>query len=280
MKSGYSHKIKSYIADIKKYIKQFSPQKIEHVPPHPIETFLSLNIEEIMLPRSDIIAVSRQNSFQEVIKKFLKTGFHWLPVFRGTLDNIVGIVSIHCILSLKESKATENQWYKHVNNAFFAPSSMTIKEALHQFQRNQKEIVIFVVDEYGGIEGMLTKGHILRELVALFIKDFAEEEEMIISKAPFLIISGRMGLDDFAQEFSASGLFSEDDENRVNTIGGWICAYIERVPLKGEIIMHPSGFTFEILQANPRTIHQIAILQTPSAPFSQSKDLIVSSEDI
>lgn len=229
---------------------------------HPIDAFLAKSIEEIMLPRSDIIAVANNASFDEVVKNFLKTGFRWLPVYRETLDNITGLVSIQCILSLRESENSEDRWNRHMNQAMFAPTSMTVREALQNFQHSNHVSIIFIVDEYGGIEGMVTKGQILRALCAIWTYD-CTEEEMIISRDPIWIINGRMDLETFEEELGALDFFNEEDENRVNTIGGWLCFYLGRVPLKEEIIAHPSGFTFKIRKATPRKIHEITILQMP-----------------
>lgn len=231
---------------------------------HPMDGLLQTTIDEIMIPRSDIVAVSSHTPFEEVAKKFLRTGFRWLPVFRETLDTIIGMVGIHCLLSLRESGATENRWYRHLNAPTFCPSSMTILDALCCMQQDHKTSILFVVDEYGGIEGMLTRGHITKEIFHLYGGNGAEEEKMIISRDPVWVIHGRMDLETFEEEFKIYTLFDQEVENRVNTIGGWICAYLGRVPLTGEVIAHPSGFTFEIRHSTPRKIHHIAIVQTPS----------------
>jgi CBS domain containing-hemolysin-like protein len=256
----------SVFSGVKKWIGSYLSKKNEgsHGEPalHPIQSFLELTVDEAMIPRSDVMAISAQTPFDEVVKKFLKTGFRWLPVFRESLDDIAGIVSVHCVLSLKESDDRETEWLRHLNKAFFGPTSMTIEDALRHMYHHHKTDIIFVVDEHGGIEGMLTKGHLLREACAWCMEDFSEEE-MVISKDPW-VISGRMDLETFAEEIGADNLFNQVDLDRVNTIGGWLCAYVERVPLTGEVISHPSGYTFEIRQATPRNIHQIAILEVPS----------------
>lgn len=247
---------------LKGYMNPPSPAKILS---SPIDDFLETSVEDIMIPRSDIIAINYQLPFEEVVKKFLRTGLQWLPVFRDTLDTITGIVSIHCIISLKESDNEENRWNRHLNQASFSPNSLTIREALHHFHHHHKNPVIFVVDEYGGIEGMLTKGHILKALSGLCMEEILEEEEMIISRHPLWVINGRMDLETFKEELGYDSLFTDHDEARVNTIGGWLCSYIGRVPLTGEVISHSSGFIFEIRQATPRKIHQIAIRSFPLA---------------
>jgi magnesium and cobalt transporter len=255
----------SLFSKIKNYFQKFVSSPPVAAPVlHPIEEFLQTPVEEIMIPRSDIIAISSHSSFEEVITTFLKTGLKWLPVFRETLDTITGTVGIHCVLSLRESNTPEPRWNRHMNAPAFCPPCITVYEALHLIERDHKNTVLFVVDEYGGIEGMLTKGHLVKELFHRYTDDFTEEDqEMIISREPNLIINGRMDLEMFEEEFKTETLFNEDEENRLNTVGGWICSYLGRVPLTGEVISHPSGFTFEIREATPRKIHHIAILHMP-----------------
>ena len=224
-----------------------------------IEVFLNEPLSEVMVHRSDIVAVSYQFSFQEVVKAFLKTGFRWLPVYRDTLDHITGAISIHGVFALRESSAEEDKWYRYLNHASFVPSSMTVKEAMSELY-DTHGVALFIVDEYGGVEGMVTKGHILKEFRSAVLGQAPEEEDMIISKDPW-VIRGRMGLEEFNEEFQP--IFTASDEDRVNTIGGWLCAFLGRVPLKGEIIDHPLGFSFEIKQADPRKIYEITILTQP-----------------
>lgn len=231
---------------------------------HALEEFLDQTLDSVMIQRSDIVAIPNHMPCDEVVRKFLKTGFLWFPVFRDTLDTIVGLVSVHCILSLRESSDTsEHQWCRHLNAPTFCPSAMTVREALRTLKDHHKIPMLFVVDEYGGVEGIVTKDYLLRDLFNSYLDDFSDEEEMILGKNPVWVINGRINLEDFVEEFNAKTLLLREDEGRIHTLGGWICAYVGRVPLTGEIITHPAGWTFEIRQATPRQVHQIALLQTP-----------------
>ena len=257
----------SFFNSVKTIFNQVRSKEIEppSKPDHRLDDFLDQTLDNVMIQRSDIVAIPNHMPCDEVVRKFLKTGFLWFPVFRDTLDTIVGLVSVHCILSLRESSdASEHQWCRHLNAPTFCPTAMTVREALRTLQDHHKIPMLFVVDEYGGVEGIVTKDHLLRDLFESYSNDFSDEEDMILGKNPVWIINGRMNLEDFAEEFKAAALLIQEDEGRIHTLGGWICAYVGRVPLTGEIITHPSGWTFEIRQANPRQVHQIALLQTPS----------------
>lgn len=236
-----------------------------------MDKFLHLPVNEVMIPRSDIQAVSCHASFEQVVSQFLQSGFQWLPVYRGTLDTIIGIISVHSMLALRESDNPEDKWPRHLNTPLFCPSSMSLKDAMTLMRYPHKAPALFVVDEHGGIEGMVPKWHIIKALFQLYDHDWVEQEQMILARTPVPLVNGRIELEAFCQEFSCPALLHMHDEHRVHTLGGWICTYVGRVPLTGEIIAHPSGFTFEIRQATPRTIHHIALLQTPQE-FSTADD--------
>ena len=225
-----------------------------------MEQFFSLPVEDIMIPRSDIQAVSYRLPFEEITRTFLKTGFRWLPVYRETLDHISGVISIHSILALKEACSENLKWYRHLNQASFAPASMTIQEMMRVLFENHS-IALFIVDEYGGVQGMVTKGHILKEFSSTHLSLLSEEEDSVVSRNPW-VLRGRMSLEDFEEELQVFTLFSSEEKDRVSTLGGWLCYILGRVPLKGEIIQHSSGFSFEIQRADPRTIYEVCILHS------------------
>lgn len=237
------------------------PDEPEPQPPSSLDAFFALPISDIMIPRSDIVAVDIHTPLNELMTLFLKTNFQVLPVYRETLDHITGTISVRCLLSLLGTE-NEDRWNRHLSMASFVPTSVTIKEAFQRMSKCHKDALLFIVDEHGGVEGMLTKNHILNALSAHCFDD--EEEDEAIADAPFPLISGRMDIDTFAEEFETDTLFSEDDENKVNTIGGWLCSFLGRVPTKGEVISHPSGFVFEITKADPRKIHEITVLKRPA----------------
>jgi magnesium and cobalt transporter len=226
--------------------------------------YLNMPIYEVMIPRSDIEAVSLHDRFDEVVRKFLRSGFLWLPVYRDSLDTIVGLISVHSILSLRERDQASETWFRHLNTPLFCPSALTVREAFERLQNPHKMPMIFVVDEYGGIEGMLTRWMLINGLLQIYGDDLTQEDEMVISRDPIVVINGRMDLESFEDEFDAKGLFTQEDEERINTVGGWLCTHLGRVPLTGEIITHSSGFTFEVRQATPRRIHQIALVHLPA----------------
>jgi magnesium and cobalt transporter len=241
-----------------------------------MERFFSMPIEEIMIPRSDIQAVSYRLPFEDITRTFLKTGFRWIPVYRETLDHITGVISVHSVLALRESCVSDLKWYRHLNHASFAPASMTIQGVMRALYESHG-IALFIVDEYGGVQGMVTKGHILKEFSSMHLSLSAEEEGSVISRDPW-IIRGRISLEDFEEELKIVNFFSEEERDRVSTLGGWLCYMLGRVPLKGEVIHHESGFSFEIQRADPRKIYEVRVLHSAAAEAVATASLPLLSE--
>ena len=229
--------------------------------------FLAFPISDLMVPRSDILAVDIQTPFQDLVKIFLRSNFQALPVYRDTLDHMAGVINVRCLLSLLEAE-NEDKWNRYLSPVTLVPSAITVKEAFQKIGQGHKDSLLFIVDEHGGVEGMVTKNHLLKEFSLHCLEEEQEDPQdsfalAVGTVAP--VISGRMDLEAFEEEFDAKNLFTSDDENKVNTIGGWLCAFLGRMPTKGEIIRHPSGFVFEITKTDPRKIHEITILKTPDA---------------
>lgn len=221
------------------------------------------SVKDIMIPRADMTALSVKSSFPDLVTMFLKNGFYAMPVYRETVDNIVGVVTIHMILSLRESLKKEGDWQRYMSPPSFAPTSMTLGEALQKL-RTRKNSMVFIVDEYGGIEGVVTRGMILKEISFMQNPKIDDEDTMVISRDPEIIISGKMDISDFEDEFSALRVAPEDRE-KINTIGGLICFVLGRVPLKGEIVKHQSGCIFEVREADSRRVHQVAVIKLPKS---------------
>lgn len=222
----------------------------------------ALTLKEAMVPRADIIGASYELRIDDLVKLFLTTGFRAFPVYRDTKDHIVGVIEIHQVLLLLSGQYQEQTWQDRIRQVFFfASPSMPIKEALVHFQK-EKNAFIMIVDEFGGIKGLTTRGKII-EYIVQDLQIIESDDEIFATSfredgAP--VVDGRVELETIEEEFATSLRIEEQD---VQTLGGLVCTIAGRVPMRGEIIEHPSsGLAFEIVEADQRRIKLIAILNT------------------
>lgn len=218
-----------------------------------------LTLWDVMIPRADIIAISGRFSLEEIASLFIATKAMALPVFRDTLDHVIGMLIVHDVLGLQQENKEKMAWYRRIRPVSFAPASMPALEAL-TLLKERHEAFLLVVDEYGGIDGLVSLEGLLQEMGDLL--NVWEEEELfgtIQRDDGAHVVDGRLALETFEEEF---GYFLSDAERQgdVETIGGLACALAGRVPLRGEVISHASsGTLFEILEVDPRRVKRVAV---------------------
>jgi len=187
-------------------------------------------IDEIMIPRVDVKMVSHDMPLKGIIETMNTTGKSRLPVFHGKSDNIAGFVYAKDILNFfeygKEIKAIEI-----VRTPYFVPESKSVLSTLREFQRNRISIAI-VIDEYGGVSGLVTMEDIIEEIVGE-LQDELDKDESDYKKLDesTYLVNGRMDLDDFNEMFGTN--FENED---VNSIGGYITADLGYFPRRNEIL--------------------------------------------
>jgi CBS domain containing-hemolysin-like protein len=226
----------------------------------PEESFLlKLRLRDIMVPRSDIVSVDHNASLQAVHQLLLTTQFEALPVFQETLDRIVGLIDCHGILKVL-GEQSEN-WEVEMKPVFFAASSMTILEAVLEMQKRDTPFIL-IVDEYGGIDGLVARDTILMALLHHLkpLDEPHETEATFYREDGMPLVDARLNLEEFRDMLGASAPpWKEALEEGIETVGGLVCHLAGRVPLKGEVIADPSGLTFEILDAEPRKIKRLSV---------------------
>jgi magnesium and cobalt transporter len=218
----------------------------------------SLRLKTMMLPRSDIVAIDHNASFQEVTSCFLQNRFEALPVFRETLDQVIGIIDIHTVLEVfREGGA----WIEKIRPALFAAASMEALEAVLEMQKHHLTFIL-IVDEYGGIDGLVSRDEILSALMEhlKLIEGERKEDEATYQEDGGLLLDGRLSLERF-QELVGKDFPQEavDPDAKIETTGGLVSQLAGRLPLKGEILSHPSGITFEVVDADPRKVKKLLV---------------------
>ena len=219
-----------------------------------------LTVYDIMIPRADIVAVDLGTSLTDLVRIMSEEAHSRIPVYRETLDDIAGMVHIKDLLACWNSES-EVILSDIVRSVLFVAPSMPILELLLQMRVSRLHLAL-VVDEFGGIDGMVTIEDLVEEIVGE-IEDEHDEDytpRMIERADGTLEADARVPIKDFEDRLGEF-LSIEEREEDIDTLGGLVFFLAGRVPSRGEIIPHASGFDFEVLDADPRRIRRIRICQ-------------------
>jgi CBS domain containing-hemolysin-like protein len=233
--------------------------------------FGGLKVEDVMVPRADIVAVEEQTSLQELIASLREAQHSRLPIYRETLDDPIGLVHVKDILALLESAPDGSTRWPDVSiaqlkrNLLFVPPSMPALDLLLKMQATHTHLAL-VIDEYGGTDGLVS----IEDLVEEIVGDIDDEHD--VDDGPRLRelpdgsyeADARLDLEDFNAK-TRWMLAPEDAEEDIDTLGGLAVSLIGRVPQRGEIIHHGSGLEFEVLEADPRRIKRLRLRRAPSS---------------
>ncbi len=209
-------------------------------------------IGEIMVPRVDVKAVPFDESLNDVVDLINRTGKSRIVVYQDNIDNIVGIIYSKDILKFFK---TDKELYavEIVRPPYFVPETKSALSALREFQKNRISIAI-VIDEYGGVAGIVTMEDIIEEIVGE-IQDELEKEDIDYKKIDenTYLVSGMMNLDDFNENIG-SNFVSED----VNSIGGFVVSKLEHLPKKGEVLKI-DNYEIKILETHKHRINRLLV---------------------
>jgi len=235
--------------------------------------FGELRVKDVMVPRADIVAVEEKTSLADLVMLFREAQHSRLPVYRETLDDPVGLVHLKSVLGLLESKGDEAfhlgeqpiASIKH--DILFVPPSMPVLDLLLKMQTSHTHLAL-VIDEYGGTDGLVSIEDIIEEIVG-DIADEHDEESPHARPLPGggFLADARIDLEDFKAETGIEFPLDEETQEEIDTLGGLVVALIGRVPQRGEIVAHPNGIEFEVLEADPRRVKRLRI-RPPSAESS------------
>ncbi len=217
-----------------------------------------LEAEDIMTPRADIHAIPSNLSFEQLVQQFQKSGHSRLPVYKDEMDSIYGMVHIKDLIPHMLDHETFMMG-KFIRKVLFASPSIRLDELLLDMQQSQTHLAL-IIDEYGGIDGLITIEDILEELVGEIRDEHEENQEPLIVKntSSLFIANGKVHLDEVEKAINLCLPSLEDDD--VETLGGYIAALEGGMPKINDVILEPeTGIKFEIIQASPRTIDRIMI---------------------
>ncbi len=215
-------------------------------------------VREIMTPRTDIEAVSADDTAAEARAVLIASGHSRLPVFRENLDNVIGIVHGRDLLKAAEEGRDGEPVSRFARPALFVPETRTVSELLAEMR--QRTHIALVVDEYGGLAGLVTLEDILEEIVG-DIRDEHDSEEAQLQPEP----DGAWLVSALAHVEEVEDLFGLDLPNRdFDTVGGLVVSTLGRVPAAGETFV-VQNVTVEVVEADPRRVYRVRMRPIPSA---------------
>lgn len=221
-----------------------------------------LRVGEIRVPRSDIIAVPNTIQFDDLVRTLVEAEHSRLPIYRESLDDIIGMVHVKDVLPYLAGRA-DFSLEKVMRRLLVVPPSKPVLELLREMRDTRIHMAI-LVDEYGGLDGLVTIEDLVEQIVGEIDDEHDEAEgALLVKRADGLFEAhGRCPIEDLEEQTGRSLLDPEEDDD-IDTVGGLIVAHIGRVPLRGELIQHPAGLAFEILDADPRRIKRVRIRLRP-----------------
>ena len=239
--------------------------------------FSDLRVDDVMVPRADIIAIEDSSTMRELLNKFNEANHSRLPVYRETLDDVAGMIHVKdfmrwmslsgtkrkakspsITISAKELALTVKQsgLYREV---LFVPPSMPAADLLLKMQASHIHMAI-VIDEYGGSDGLITIEDLVEQIVGDISDEHDTDEEQLIKRQGdnVYVADARVHIS-VVDKLLGVDLLSDEEEDEADTLGGLIFEMAGRVPARGEIIRHDSGLEFEILQSDARRVKRIRI---------------------
>ncbi|MEZ0262713.1 MAG: hemolysin family protein [Alphaproteobacteria bacterium] len=225
-----------------------------------------LPVVDAMVPRADIVAISVDTTKEDLYNLLSEKPHSRIPVYKDDLDNILGVINVKDIVAnLKNDGAFEVR--DIMRDVLVVSPAMRVMDLLLQMRQSRVHIA-FVVDEFGGIDGLITINDLIEAIVGEIDDeyDFDIEPQLIERPDGTAIADGRYPIVDFEKKYGET--FAENEEHEeVDTMGGLVTFIAGHVPTRGEVIKHAaSGVEFEVIDADPRRVMRVRIRNIPKRP--------------
>ena len=255
-------------------------------------------IEDVMVPRGDIVAVQQDITIGELVKVFEKAGHSRLVAYNDTLDDPVGMIHIRDLIAFMTAKAAVDpdkpsrrkkqraagldlgaidltinlSSTRIMREMLFVPPSMPALDLLEKMQATRIHLAL-VVDEYGGTDGLVSMEDIVEQIVG-DIADEHDEDELpaVVGQLDgSFVADARASLEDVT---AAVGVAFDvgDAAESVDTLGGYLMTQVGRLPLRGELVPGPAGFEIEVLDSDPRRIKKVRIHRSKDRPIERDRE--------
>jgi magnesium and cobalt transporter len=253
--------------DLRHELEELIEEHEQEEPIDPHERLLLSNIlklhelsaAEIMVPRADIFALAEDTPFEEATRQMMEQGHSRVPVYRDTLDDVVGMLHVKDMMPYAVDHKPVPLG-RIVRKVLFVAPSLPVLDLLLQMRLSRVHMAL-VVDEFGGIDGLVTIEDVIEQIVGKIEDEHDDADRPMIIERPdgSIIADARAPLSSLQNHVIPSALLAELEDEDVTTLGGMVTMLAGRVPNRNEIIRHPAGVEFEVLDADPRRVKRLRV---------------------
>lgn len=220
-------------------------------------------VREIMIPRTEMASISVESGLRETIDSIISCGHSRIPVYEGTIDNIIGLLYAKDLLRYWGYDDSQTRIRDIIRPPYFVPETKNLEELLQEFKKKRTHLAI-VIDEYGGTAGLVTIEDLLEQIVG-DIQDEYDMEEQLFTVNPDGSISadGKLPVDELEEQLEI-----EIERDKFDTVGGLVFHIAGTIPSAGDLI-EGNGLSFKILDADQRRLKRVLVSRLPYAKESQ-----------
>jgi len=234
-------------------------------------------VADVMVPRADIVAIDVAASIDDLVELINREGHSRIPVFQENLDESIGMVHIKDVLAAGDASKNKHgeapggepdeageksggprNLRSILRDVLFVSPSMQVLELLLEMRVKRTHMAL-VVDEFGGVDGLLTIEDLVEEIVGEIEDEHDDEDEPALNRRDdgSLDADARVSIESF--EELVGRILSEEEREENDTLGGLVFSLAGRVPIRGELIKHPTGMEIEVLDADPRRVKRLKL---------------------
>ncbi|MGH1575655.1 hemolysin family protein [Planktotalea sp.] len=266
--SGFFSRVISALSPSQDNAPESTPvQNTPRAQPHGMINLRRMRIEDVAVPKADITCVPENVSKEELLEVFKDSGLTRLPVYRGTLDTPLGFAHLKdfAILHGFNRNDTAFDLQAMLRPLLYVPPSMPIGILLTKMQTERRHMAL-VIDEYGGVDGLVTIEDLIEQVIGEIEDEHDTEEAELwsLEKPGQYLAQAKAPLDEFEDAIGIHLTEDEEiDEEEIETLGGLVFMLAGHVPARGEVVRHPAGYEFEVIDADPRRIKRLRVRLTP-----------------
>jgi CBS domain containing-hemolysin-like protein len=213
-------------------------------------------VREVMTARPEITAVPADTTIEQLTELVRKKPFSRVPVYEGSIDQVKGIVFAHDVLQIADSEARTRRVADLMRPAHFVPETQHVSSLLREMQRDNLHMAI-VIDEYGGVAGIVTIEDLLEEIVGEIRDEHEQKPDVIRESESSYVVPGNMDIDRLAELFHV-----RPEGHDATTVAGLVSEVAGRIPARGEVVQE-GDLRFEVLDSTDRRIERLRISTAP-----------------